>query len=163
MICNLLGLSSDNIFCENLKRKLTERVNSEARAQAIEDLGLLEEDLVVKLNSPLDTLTHYLSRRLRYGPNERDLVVLRHDIGILWPGHKREERGVNLVIYGDSKGHSAMARTVGFPTAIAVKMILDGMLLFLILAISRSIIIMKMGINSSKDKSCYQFADDKTF
>ena len=103
-----------------------ERVNSEERAQAIEELGLLKEDLVLKLNTPLDTLCHYLSKKLNYDKNERDLVILRHDIGIRWPDGKREQRGVNMVIYGDSKGHSAMARTVGFPAAIAVKMILDG-------------------------------------
>lgn len=126
LICNFLGLPNESIFYENLKRKLVERVNSEERVRAIEELGLLEEDLVLKLNTPLDTLSHYLSKKLRFGHNERDLVILRHDIGIRWPDGKRELRGVNMVIYGDPKGHSAMARTVGFPAAIAVKMILDG-------------------------------------
>lgn len=101
-------------------------MNSEARVNAIEDLGLLKEDLVLKLNTPLDTLTHYLSKKLTYQTNERDLIVLRHDVGIVWPDNKKEERGINLVIYGDSKGHSAMARTVGYPAALAAKMILDG-------------------------------------
>ncbi|XP_034184998.1 lysine ketoglutarate reductase/saccharopine dehydrogenase [Osmia lignaria lignaria] len=126
LICNLLGLANDNIFYENLKRKLAEMLNSEESVQAIEELGLLEEDLVLKLNTPLDTLTHYLSKKLCFEPNERDLVILRHDIGILWPDNRREVRGINLVVYGDVKGYSAMARTVGYPTAIAVKMILDG-------------------------------------
>lgn len=119
-------MPNESIFYENLKRKLIERVNSEERVKAIEDLGLLEEDLVLKLNTPLDTLSHYLSKKLKFEHNERDLVILRHDIGIRWPDGKRELRGVNMVIYGDPKGHSAMARTVGFPAAIAVKMILDG-------------------------------------
>jgi len=126
LVCNLLGLANDNIFYENLKQKLAERVNSWERVNAIEDLGLLQEDLIVKLNTPLDTLTHYLSKKLYYEKNERDLVILRHDIGILWPDNKKENRGINLVLYGDTAGHSAMARTVGYPTAIAVKMILDG-------------------------------------
>ena len=127
-MCNFLGLANDSIFYENLKRKLAERVNSEERVQAIEDLGLLKEDLVLKFNTPLDTLTHYLSKKLSYEGNERDLVILRHNIGIRWPDGRREQRGINMVIYGDTKGHSAMARTVGFPAAIAVKMILDGKL-----------------------------------
>ncbi|XP_076163729.1 lysine ketoglutarate reductase/saccharopine dehydrogenase [Ptiloglossa arizonensis] len=126
LICNLLGLANDNIFYENLKRKLAEMLNSDEGVQAIEDLGLLKEDLVLKLNTPLDTLTYYLSKKLCYEPTERDLVILRHDIVILWPDNRRESRGINLVLYGDAKGHSAMARTVGYPTAIAVKMILDG-------------------------------------
>lgn len=126
LVCNLLGLANDNIFYENLKQKLAERVNSWERVKAIEDLGLLQEDLVLKLNSPLDTLTYYLSKKLCYEENERDLVILRHEVGILWPDNKRESRGINLVLYGDTTGHSAMARTVGYPTAIAVKMLLDG-------------------------------------
>lgn len=62
--------------------------------------------------------------------NERDLVILRHEIGIAWPDNKREVRGINFVVYGDINGHSAMAKTVGYPTAIATKMVLDGILYF---------------------------------
>lgn len=58
--------------------------------------------------------------------HERDLVILRHDLGIVWPDYKIENRGINLVVYGDPYGHSAMAKTVGYPTAIATKMVLDG-------------------------------------
>lgn len=55
------------------------------------------------------------------------MVILRHDIGIYWPDNRKEVRGVNFVVYGDNhQGHSAMAKTVGYPTAIATKMILDG-------------------------------------
>ncbi|KAH0553318.1 alpha-aminoadipic semialdehyde synthase, mitochondrial [Cotesia glomerata] len=126
LICNLLGLINDDIFYENLKRKLVERVNSEERVQALEDLGLLAEDSVLKLNTPIDTLAHYLSKKLNFEKSERDLVILRHDIGIHWPDHRIEDRGINLVIYGNADGHSAMSRTVGYPAAIAAKMILDG-------------------------------------
>lgn len=117
---------NDDIFYENLKRKLIERVNSEERVQAIEDLGLLAEDSVLKLNTPLDTLSHYLSKKLCFEESERDLVILRHDIGVVWPGNRIENKGINLVIYGDANSHSAMSRTVGYPAAIATKMILDG-------------------------------------
>jgi alpha-aminoadipic semialdehyde synthase len=127
-MCNLLGLANDDIFYENLKQKLAERLNSEDRAKAIEELGLLNSDAVVKMKTPLDTLSHYLSKKLVYEQGERDLIILRHEIIIRWPDNKKEERGINLVTYGDAKGHSAMAWAVGYPTAIAVKMILDGKL-----------------------------------
>lgn len=54
---------------------------------------------------------------------------MRHDIGIRWHDGRREERGINFVAYGQpasTNGHSAMALTVGFPAAIAAKMIVDG-------------------------------------
>lgn len=126
LICNLLGLDTDNIFYENLKRKLSERLGDEERAKSIEDLGLLDDVLVDKRNNSLDTISHYLAKKLSYGPKERDLVVLRHTVQIRWPDNRLEERGINFVSYGDVEGHSAMALTVGYPAAIATKMILDG-------------------------------------
>ncbi|KAJ1523300.1 hypothetical protein ONE63_001179 [Megalurothrips usitatus] len=125
-VCNLLGIVDMDIFYENLKSKVAERVGSAERLAAIEGLGLLSEDPLQKMETPLDTLSHYLSKRLVLQPHERDLVILRHDVDILWPDGRRELRGINLVAYGDPNGHSAMARTVGFPAAIAAKMVLDG-------------------------------------
>lgn len=61
--------------------------------------------------------------------DERDLVILRHEFIVRWPNNTREEKGINFVVYGTPAkqgGHSAMARTVGTPAAIATKMILDG-------------------------------------
>ncbi len=50
-------------------------------------------------------------------------------VTIRWPDRRREERGINLVSYGDpagiDSGYTAMAKAVGFPCAIAAKMVLD--------------------------------------
>ncbi|CAG9769836.1 unnamed protein product [Ceutorhynchus assimilis] len=126
LICTLLGLEDCNIFYDNLKTQISERTGTDFAVEVVEELGLLEETLVEKRGTPLDTLTQYLSRKLALEKNERDLVILRHDIGINWPDNRKEIRGVNFVVYGDADGHSAMAKTVGYPTAIATKMVLDG-------------------------------------
>jgi hypothetical protein len=55
-----------SIFYENLKTKLAQCVGAGC-VNAIESLGLLEEDLVVKLGTPLDSLSHFLSRKLSIG------------------------------------------------------------------------------------------------
>ena len=60
------------------------------------------------------------------GLNERDLVLLRHQIDIEWPNGTKETRDIDLVSYGDPKGTSAMAKTVSLPAAIAARMMLDG-------------------------------------
>ncbi|KAJ8945107.1 hypothetical protein NQ318_001572, partial [Aromia moschata] len=125
LICQLLGVEDPNIFYDNLKTKIADRTGSEYAVDLLEELGLLDENNVVKCGSPLDTLTHYLSTKLALEKNERDIIILRHDVGILWPDNRRETRGINFVVYGDVNGHSAMAKTVGYPTAIATKMILD--------------------------------------
>lgn len=51
-----------------------------------------------------------------------------HEIGVLWPGNRHEQKIVTLVTYGDMNGYTAMAKTVGIPVAIASDMVLQGML-----------------------------------
>ena len=41
----------------------------------------------------------------------------------------QETRRISLIAYGDSK-YSAMSRTVGFPTGIGAKLVLDGTCVF---------------------------------
>lgn len=60
-------------------------------------------------------------------PGERDVLIMRHDIGVKWPDMSEETRHVDFVIYGSPFQYSAMAATVGFPTAIAAKMVLEGL------------------------------------
>lgn len=54
------------------------------------------------------------------------MIVMRNDIGIRHPSRHLEAKNISLVVYGDVNGYSAMAKTVGYPTAIAAKMVLDG-------------------------------------
>jgi alpha-aminoadipic semialdehyde synthase len=56
-----LGLVDEDIFYENLKMKLADRVGN---FSYMEELGLLEEDYVVKQGTPIDTLIYYLSKKL---------------------------------------------------------------------------------------------------
>jgi alpha-aminoadipic semialdehyde synthase len=55
-----------SIFYENLKTQVAQCVGA-GRVSAIESLGLLEEDLVLKLGTPLDSLSHFLSIKLSIG------------------------------------------------------------------------------------------------
>lgn len=59
-MCNLVGLTDTNIFYDNLKNQLYERTGRNAgRLQAIEDLGLLSEELVIKYGNPIDTISNF--------------------------------------------------------------------------------------------------------
>lgn len=57
------------IFYENLRTRLAERIGT-AGAQSLESLGLLDESEIVKCNTPLDTISHYLGNRLQLGEYE---------------------------------------------------------------------------------------------
>ncbi|KAI5643420.1 saccharopine dehydrogenase NADP binding domain-containing protein [Phthorimaea operculella] len=123
--CELLGLTDSSIFYGNLKTRLSERIGASG-TQAVESLGFLGEDRIVKCGTPLDTISHFLSKRLQLEKDETDFVVLRHEIGVTWTDGKKERRDVTMTVRGDPATHTAMARTVGLPTGIAAKMVLDG-------------------------------------
>ncbi|XP_028397986.1 alpha-aminoadipic semialdehyde synthase, mitochondrial-like [Dendronephthya gigantea] len=121
---------STMIGCSSSKAELYEKVfklvgEDEKRFSAIKRLGLLSNEIVVPKPSPLDTLSQHLSEKLPFENGERDLVLLRHEVGIEWPDNKKETRRISLIAYGDSK-YSAMSRTVGFPAGIGAKMVLGG-------------------------------------
>merc|ERR1712241_1030174 len=125
LMCKLLGLPSDTIFYDNLLEMISERIGCPSRTEALVQLGLLSEEKVERLGTPLDTVSNHLASILSYDSEERDMILMRHEVIIKWPDNRKENRGINLVCYGDPKGYSAMAKTVGFPCAIATRMVLD--------------------------------------
>uniref|UniRef100_A0A8C5A6T8 Aminoadipate-semialdehyde synthase n=1 Tax=Gadus morhua TaxID=8049 RepID=A0A8C5A6T8_GADMO len=93
-------------------------------------LGMLSDDGVPRAPTVLAALTKHLEARLSYGEPpvnpSRDMIILRNDVGLRHPTGELETKHVSLVVYGEHNGFSAMAKTVGYPTAIAARMILDG-------------------------------------
>jgi saccharopine dehydrogenase-like NADP-dependent oxidoreductase len=76
--------------------------------------------------APIDALCARLAECLAYAPGERDMIVLRHEFGVVDPHGRRESRVSTLVAFGEPLGDSAMARTVSLPAAVAARLILDG-------------------------------------
>uniref|UniRef100_A0A674A490 Aminoadipate-semialdehyde synthase n=1 Tax=Salmo trutta TaxID=8032 RepID=A0A674A490_SALTR len=68
-------------------------------------------------------VTHPLPPRYK---GERDLIIMRNDVGLRHSTGELETKHISLVVYGDANGYSAMAKTVGYPAAIAARMVLDG-------------------------------------
>ncbi|KAK0398486.1 hypothetical protein QR680_002615 [Steinernema hermaphroditum] len=117
-----------DIFPDSLRNILAERLgrSKKAELEALQELGLLSEQVAERHGTPLDTLAPHLAKILAFKPNERDLVVLNHDIGVQLPGGAKEKHRISMVAYGEPTGYSAMARTVGYTTAIVSKMVLNG-------------------------------------
>ena len=89
-------------------------------------IGLFSDDAITPKGNPLDTLCATLERKMQYEEGERDLVMLQHKFEIEHKDGSRETRTSTLCEYGDPKGYSAMAKTVGVPCAVAVKQVLSG-------------------------------------
>ena len=94
-MCKLMGVGKDDIFYDNLIDVVTERVGCESRTRALESLGLLSEDPVEKLGSPLDTLSRHLALRLAYEQGERDMILMRHEVS-------NKAEGFQLDLWGES-------------------------------------------------------------
>ncbi|XP_067420389.1 alpha-aminoadipic semialdehyde synthase, mitochondrial isoform X1 [Emydura macquarii macquarii] len=126
LMCELVGLkpsAESDVLKEAVYSKL-EKDNSQL--EAVEWLGLLGDEPVPIADSIVGALAKHMERKLPFGAGERDMIVMRNKIGMRHPSGHLEDKFINLVVYGDDKGYSAMAKTVGYPTAIAAKMILDG-------------------------------------
>ncbi len=54
------------------------------------------------------------------------MICMHHEVGVQWQDMSYETKHIDLVVYGEKNGYSAMAVTVGFPTGIATRMVLDG-------------------------------------
>jgi len=75
-----------------------------------------------------DMLAHLLERRLAPQPGSRDMVILVHQMDVRYsrPEQRCERVTYTMVDTGDATGMSAMAKTVGLPTALAAEMMLRG-------------------------------------
>lgn len=121
-------LNDKNIDCpeDELHETIYNKVGQdEIRFNAIKELDLLSDQVLHKLSSPMATFAHHLGQKLSYAEEERDLVIMRHQVGIENPDRSTGMEEVSLTIYGDPHGLSAMAKSVGYPTAIAARMLLD--------------------------------------
>ncbi|XP_060633718.2 alpha-aminoadipic semialdehyde synthase, mitochondrial [Anolis sagrei] len=125
LMCKLLGLHQ-SAKPEDLRDAVYHKLNKdEKQLEAVEWLGLLRDEPVPIAETIVGALAKHMEAKLSYGAGERDMIVMRNEIGLKHPSGHLEDKYVNLVVYGD-KGYSAMAKTVGYPTAIAAKMVLDG-------------------------------------
>jgi saccharopine dehydrogenase-like NADP-dependent oxidoreductase len=75
--------------------------------------------------TPIDILTARMLQKMQYAAGERDMLVLQHQFEAEYADGK--ERIVSTMVdFGQPHGYTSMARTVGLPAAIAVKLILHG-------------------------------------
>lgn len=75
-----------------------------------------------------DAMVHRLKTKLTLSPTGRDLVILAHEM-VTEDGMGERERVVSVMTHqGEPGGFTAMAKTVGLPAAIVVKLILTDQL-----------------------------------
>ncbi len=88
-------------------------------------LGLDDETVINKgLCSAADVFQFVLESKLALQPEDKDMIVMMHEIGYTINNHQHEVKSC-LIVRGDNNIHTAMAKTVGLPLGIAAKLILE--------------------------------------
>lgn len=74
----------------------------------------------------IDVLCDLFLKKLSYKPDEKDMVVLLHKFVMKKPDGSRYYISSVLKQIGNPNGYSAMAKTVGYPAAMAAQLIADN-------------------------------------
>jgi len=89
-------------------------------------LDLFEEIKIgIPKATPAQVLQHILERKWTMKDSDLDMIVMYHLFGYELNGANHATESY-MVIKGENRVHTAMAKTVGLPVGIAAKMILNG-------------------------------------
>lgn len=111
----------------SLEDKLKSIYNfSDSELKKWEYLGFFEDKKIELSNaSPAQILQQLLEEKWTLDPEDKDMILMQHRIKYTYQG-KAKELTASLVVFGDDSQHTAMAKTVGLPLAIAAKLFLTG-------------------------------------
>jgi len=101
--------------------------NDDELAQLFQSLGFMDTDSIAQKNeySPATFLQECLEKNLKMDAVDKDRVVMQHEIIYELNGQKRQLVST-LDIEGADAIHTAMAKTVGLPLALAAVSFLKG-------------------------------------
>ncbi|MBB1284281.1 saccharopine dehydrogenase NADP-binding domain-containing protein [Flavisolibacter sp. BT320] len=90
-------------------------------------LGLDDDKTILNKGrcSIAEVLQFCLETKLKLEPGDKDMIVMLHELAFQKDGQEFKATGL-LELKGDDAVHTAMAKTVGLPLAIATKLILNG-------------------------------------
>ncbi len=118
-----------SVYPKNVKEKVAERLKLELNNPAIlamEWLGLFDNDLVnITEGSTFELTSSLMQKKMMLREGGRDMVIMLHTFLTENKNGKKEVVRARLLEYGTDK-NTAIARVVGLPAAIAVKLLLDG-------------------------------------
>jgi len=85
----------------------------------------LDSEIGIANATPAQILQAILEKKWTLGAEDKDMIVMQHQFEYM---QNSQEKKLNssLLVFGDDPRYTAMAKTVGLPVAIAVKLILSG-------------------------------------
>lgn len=91
------------------------------------ELNLFDAKKLISLNNatPAQILQKILEDSWTLNTDDKDMVVMYHKFGYELGG-KKLQTDAHMVVIGENRTHTAMAKTVGLPVAMAALLILNG-------------------------------------
>jgi saccharopine dehydrogenase-like NADP-dependent oxidoreductase len=91
-------------------------------------LGMDDNETLINKGrcSAADVLQFALERKLALAQEDKDMIVMLHEIAYETNDGFKEEVSSTLIVKGEDQLRTAMAKTVGLPLGIAAKLILQG-------------------------------------
>ena len=114
----------------SLRERFKQQLNiaeSDAIIGMFDYLELFDATKLIDLESctPAQALQYILEPKLSLGEQDKDMLVMLHRFEFTI-GDKKKSLISSLVVIGEDKVYTAMAKTVGLPIAIACKLILNN-------------------------------------
>jgi saccharopine dehydrogenase-like NADP-dependent oxidoreductase len=93
------------------------------------ELNLFDPNKIIGLKNatPAQMLQKILEDSWTLRDDDKDMIVMYHKFGYVLDG-KRKQIDSNMVVIGENRSHTAMAKTVGLPVGMATLLILNGQL-----------------------------------
>jgi len=89
-------------------------------------LGLFDDKKIgLKKATPAQILQKILEDKLSLEPGDKDMIVMHHIFDYVLNGKSHRTKS-SLVVKGDDIEYTAMAKTVGYPLGVFVKLFMDG-------------------------------------
>ncbi len=88
------------------------------------DLFNPKKKLTLKKATPAQMLQKILEDQWTLAEDDKDMIVMYHKFGYEING-KKEQIDANMVVLGENRTHTAMAKTVGLPVAMTTLLILN--------------------------------------
>ena len=88
------------------------------------DLFSATKTITTENATPAQALQQILEESWTLGNDEKDMIVMYHKFGYELDG-KKKQLDANMVVLGENRTHTAMAKTVGLPVGIATLNILN--------------------------------------
>ncbi|MBL4755934.1 MAG: saccharopine dehydrogenase NADP-binding domain-containing protein [Flavobacteriales bacterium] len=122
---SLVGVDENSDIRQAVADKLNLKVSSDIVKQ-LQWLGLFDDGPIpISKGTNADVLLGLMEEKMAYEDHERDMIIV-HNEALVEFDNRVEKRMATMKVEGRPFGHSAMARAVGLPAAIASRLILEG-------------------------------------